>query len=134
MIRIQGLGATGCDVKELSAEFKRLWPLVNERGRRVLVAIRTAGVGCAGLSKVARTCGFSRATRTARSASERRGFWRWRLAPASSAPPPLFQAAILRRGFTTQEPCSGSKWEPRLKPARGGVKEAPGWAWAGADV
>jgi Rhodopirellula transposase DDE domain len=49
-------------VKELIDEFKRLWPYLNERGRRMLAATKAVGLGYGGVSKVARACGLSRVT------------------------------------------------------------------------
>ena len=45
---------------ELRAKFKAIWPLLDERTRRIMAANEALGLGYGGVSIVRRACGLSR--------------------------------------------------------------------------
>lgn len=51
-------------VRDIEEKLRRLWPHLNERGRRMLAAAEAAAIGYGGVSVVSRACGLSRVTIT----------------------------------------------------------------------
>src|SRR5580693_1567837 len=47
---------------ELSTKFRAMWPLLDERRRRMMAAIEAKSLGYGGVSLVSRACGLSRNT------------------------------------------------------------------------
>ncbi|HEY6851188.1 MAG TPA: ISAzo13 family transposase, partial [Terracidiphilus sp.] len=47
-------------VAELSTKFRAMWPLLDERRRRMMAAIEAKSLGYGGVSLVSRACGLSR--------------------------------------------------------------------------
>jgi hypothetical protein len=56
------LSAVG-SLAELTAKFRAVWPLLDERTRRVMAANEALGLGYGGVSLVHRACGLSRNAR-----------------------------------------------------------------------
>ena len=52
------------DLQDIRAKLQRLWPHLNERGRRLLAAAEAMQIGHGGVSLVSRACGLSRVTIT----------------------------------------------------------------------
>jgi hypothetical protein len=50
--------------QELARKLVRVWPHLNERGRRMLAAAEAVALGHGGVSRVSRACGLSRVTIT----------------------------------------------------------------------
>jgi len=48
--------------RELTQKLRRVWPHLNERGRRMLAAAEALAFGHGGVSQVSRACGLSRVT------------------------------------------------------------------------
>ena len=44
----------------LTRKFRRIWPLLDERTRRIMAANEAVGLGYGGVSKIHRACGLSR--------------------------------------------------------------------------
>ncbi len=59
-------GILGCmsKIPSLSEKFKRIWPHLDERGRRMIAASEAVQIGHGGISQVSRACGLSRVTIT----------------------------------------------------------------------
>jgi Rhodopirellula transposase DDE domain len=49
---------------DLTEKLRRVWPHLNERGRRMVAAAEAAAIGYGGVSAVSRACGLSRVTIT----------------------------------------------------------------------
>jgi hypothetical protein len=49
-------------MRDIQEKFRRLWPHLNERGRRMLAAAEAVEIGYGGVSLVSRACGLSRVT------------------------------------------------------------------------
>jgi hypothetical protein len=48
------------DVVALTLKFKAIWPLLDERTRRIMAANEALGLGYGGVSIIRRVCGLSR--------------------------------------------------------------------------
>src|ERR1700716_1701158 len=46
----------------LTEKLRRVWPHLNERGRRMLAAAEAVALGHGGVSQISRACGLSRVT------------------------------------------------------------------------
>src|SRR3990172_9329071 len=51
-------------MRNIQRKLRRLWPHLNERGRRMLAAAEAVEMGRGGISLVSRACGLSRVTIT----------------------------------------------------------------------
>jgi hypothetical protein len=51
-------------MRDIQRKLRRLWPHLNERGRRMLAAAEAVDIGHGGVSEVSRACGLSRVTIT----------------------------------------------------------------------
>jgi len=51
-------------LQDIQEKLRRLWPHLNERGRRMLAAAEAMEIGHGGVSRVSRACGLSRVTIT----------------------------------------------------------------------
>jgi len=102
---------------ELRAKLTRLWPLLDERTRRLMAASEARSVGHGGISEVSRACGLSRKA-IAKGIKE---------IESGTAPPPgrVRQPGAGRKPITTTDPRLLEALDRLLDPATRGDPESP---------
>ncbi len=103
--------------KELQAKLTSVWPLLDERTRRLVAANEARALGHGGISKVSRACGLSRKA-IAKGIRE---------IEAGTAPPPgrVRQPGAGRRKITVHDPHLMEALERLIEPETRGDPESP---------
>jgi len=102
---------------ELRAKFARVWPLLDERTRRLMAANEARALGHGGISVVSRACGLSRKA-IAKGMQE---------LESGTAPPPgrVRQPGAGRKPITAQDPELPTALERLIEPETRGDPESP---------
>ncbi len=102
---------------ELRAKLTRVWPLLDERTRRLLAANEARALGRGGISQVSRACGLSRKA-IAKGVGE---------IEAGTAPPPgrVRRPGAGRRKITARDPGLAGALERLIDPETRGDPESP---------
>jgi hypothetical protein len=102
---------------ELQAKLLGVWPLLDERTRRLMAANEARALGHGGISEVSRACGLSRKA-IAKGIRE---------IEAGTAPPPgrIRQSGAGRKKIIAQDPGLMSAMERLIEPATRGDPESP---------
>ncbi len=102
---------------ELPAKLARVWPLLDERTRRLLAANEARALGHGGVSELSRACGLSRKAIA-------KGLWE---IETGTAPPPgrIRQPGAGRKKLTVHDPRLAGALERLIEPGTRGDPESP---------